>query len=650
MGATKQDNKDNRRFTQTSTFLVDEVDPYLDVSGNGHGASEEGQRANPFRVSSWAMEIGTLTLATAIIVAMFVTLGHYDNQVTPDWSINVNTVVSILTAILRACMLFVVANVIGQAKWSWFDKTRPLAHLERFDNASRGIFGSIQLLFTAPASLLAVVGTLLTIAAAAIGPFAQQAVKSVTCQQVLPGENATVPVTNYAYPSRFDSVYRTGAGTYDIGYSLKGNLLNGLANVSDDAVSPTCSSGNCTFAAHEGVTYASMGVCSLCLDTSSYINKTQAEDAEAGYGYNFSLPNGIFVGSYSNRYLGVSGDADFAEDLFEEYPDIYNATFAELSVLSFLGNYTTQYAEALSVSCMLYACLKNYHGYIEAGDLTEEVVSTVPAQVIYENAFYEEEGLTEMGNFTVVQEPCWLDDVAYDRSNFSLLANTARPANSSGDYAFDTVRLDDGRNYSVPYECLYKMPGTTTYALLVYMDETLFQGECFYYTGDSTALDCGDEWWIEPLQQQGNASLASVASIVDNFARAATNMFRPVGSSLYYNDWYHTTADVALGTVYATEVCVRFQWRWLLLPACLLALSALLLLATVLVDGLSRRRRPIWKSSLLPLLYYGFAQPPAVELDRAVDVRHLDAKSKKMPVHLSTLDGSVGFMVDSKHA
>lgn len=649
---------ENRHFTQTSTFLVDDVDPYLDTSGDAHAinTSEDKTRGNAFRVSSWALEIVTLALATGIIVAMFITLGMYDNQVTPDWSINVNTIVSILTAVLRACILFVVANVIGQAKWAWFDKTRPLAHIERFDNASRGIFGSFQLLVTAPGNLLALVGTLLTISAAAIGPFSQQAVKSVACQQVVRGENASVPVTHFVYPSRYDSVYRTGAGTYDIGYALKGKLLNGLANVSDDAVAATCSTGNCTFAAHGGVTYSSMGVCSQCLDTSAHINKTQAEGAAAGYGYNFSLPNGLYVGSWTNRYLAVSGDAGFAEeDMAGAYPDIYNATFAELSVLSFLGNYTTQDAEALSVSCMLYACLKNYHGYVEAGDLHEDVVEDVPARVIYDSAYYEREGLTERGNYTVVKEPCWLNDVAYDRTNFSLLTTTSspRPNNSTGAYAFETVLLDDddgGRhNYSVPLECLYKMPGSTTYALMVYMDTNLFQGQCFYYIGDSTALDCGDEWWVEPLQQQGNASLASVAAIVANLATAASNMFRPISSSLYYNEWWDMTADVALGRVHTTEVCVRFQWRWLVLPACLLAVSALLLLATLLADGLSRRRRPIWKSSLLPLLYYGFAQPPAVELGQAVDVRHLDAKSKKMPVHLSTMDGSVGFMVDSKH-
>lgn len=673
-----------RRFTQTSTFLVDEVDPYLDVSSPGASSADGGDdgrgTSSHFRVSSWALEIATLALAAALMVAMFATLGHYDARVTPAWSLNVNTVVSILTAVLRACMLFVVANVIGQAKWAWFDRTRPLAHLERFDNASRGIFGAFQLLATAPGNLLALVGTLLTISAAAIGPFSQQAVKSVACRQVLPGENASVPVTHWVYPSVYDVVYRTGAGTYDIGYSLKGNLLNGLANVSVDPVSATCSTGNCTFPSHgggggggdddsddDGVTYSTMGVCRQCLDTTSFLNVTQAEGAKEGYGYNYSLPNGLFVGQWENSYLAVSGDAGFAEALFaSEHPALWDATFGEIAVLSLLGDDASAGAAALSVSCMLYACLRNYHGAVEAGDLVETVVSTVPAPAVYPAGV--EYGAPNKANYTVVREPCWLGEAVYDRANFSLLEGTPRlvvpggnsssssssngtdaDADADFDYAFETILMDDGLNYSVPLECLYKMPGPMTYALLSYMDLTLFQGSCYFWTGDSDVLDCGTEWWIEPLWAAGNATLAATARILENFALAATNMLRPVGSTLYRDEWARRAASAAGGVVHTTEVCVRFQWRWLVLPAALVAASALLLLATVLADGLSSRRRPIWKSSLLPLLYYGFAQPPAVELGRAVDVRHLDAKSRKMPVHLSTRDGSVGFVVDSKH-
>ncbi|MBE3042247.1 DUF3176 domain-containing protein [Candidatus Bathyarchaeota archaeon] len=37
--------------------------------------------------------------------------------------------------------------MISQAKWPWFRQARPLRHIGTFDLASRGAWGSVQLLF-----------------------------------------------------------------------------------------------------------------------------------------------------------------------------------------------------------------------------------------------------------------------------------------------------------------------------------------------------------------------------------------------------------------------------------------------------------------------------------------------------------------------
>lgn len=42
---------------------------------------------------------------------------------------------------------FVITG-LGQFKWSWFRHPRPLSHLEIYDEASRGVWGSIALLWT----------------------------------------------------------------------------------------------------------------------------------------------------------------------------------------------------------------------------------------------------------------------------------------------------------------------------------------------------------------------------------------------------------------------------------------------------------------------------------------------------------------------
>lgn len=78
--------------------------------------------------------------------------------------------------------------------------------------------------------------------AAAIGPFSQQAVKTVGCVRVVEDEIATVPVSNYLNPAS-NAYYRTqtGAGPFDLDYSLKGILVNALSDVSDDALTATVS-------------------------------------------------------------------------------------------------------------------------------------------------------------------------------------------------------------------------------------------------------------------------------------------------------------------------------------------------------------------------------------------------------------------------
>jgi hypothetical protein len=47
------------------------------------------------------------------------------------------------------CLLVPLSNGLGQLKWAWFSdgKNRPLADLDTFDAASRGVIGSAQLIF-----------------------------------------------------------------------------------------------------------------------------------------------------------------------------------------------------------------------------------------------------------------------------------------------------------------------------------------------------------------------------------------------------------------------------------------------------------------------------------------------------------------------
>lgn len=80
------------------------------------------------------------------------------------------------------------------------------------------------------------VSALLTISAAAVGPFSQQATKTISCERVVKNDIATVPIANFIDPLTAYYRTQTSDAPYDLDYSLKGILTNALANGSDDAL------------------------------------------------------------------------------------------------------------------------------------------------------------------------------------------------------------------------------------------------------------------------------------------------------------------------------------------------------------------------------------------------------------------------------
>jgi hypothetical protein len=65
-----------------------------------------------------------------------------------DWAfaLSPNAVVSILGAVSRASLAFAISAAMSQEKWTWFRRSaRPLIDFDRFDEASKGPWGSIRL-------------------------------------------------------------------------------------------------------------------------------------------------------------------------------------------------------------------------------------------------------------------------------------------------------------------------------------------------------------------------------------------------------------------------------------------------------------------------------------------------------------------------
>lgn len=96
---------------------------------------------------SWGLEVSALAGTLGIGGAMIGLLARFNSQLVFEWNgITLNTIISILSVVMKALLLFSAAECIGQWKWILLHRTGTnLIDFERIDQASRGPLGCFNL-------------------------------------------------------------------------------------------------------------------------------------------------------------------------------------------------------------------------------------------------------------------------------------------------------------------------------------------------------------------------------------------------------------------------------------------------------------------------------------------------------------------------
>lgn len=580
----------------------------------------------------WLLEIVTVVTAVLLLGAVIGLLAYYDGKYMPKWpyDLNLTSVIALLTTFLRSAIVAAVAEIIGQIKWTWFtERRRPLHHLQDFDAASRSVLGSLRLMavvvwnmgFTS-AGLLGMSAAIVTIASLAVSPFLQQALKTSNCPQLDPSLHAAMPVANFVPGS--SGYFRVGAGSFQIEVDMKSTLIHGLTDPDSKnyQVEVQCSSGNCTWPDYgTGVTHASMAMCSMCMDTTDFVSGPTATG-------NLTLPDeGAFINYMpggTNMWVGSSNLSAY-ETLFDE--GMLAAAAVSLANVSMLLTTTapcnttrdattgipttvcphkvsqsnvTYYSgigDYVAAACVLYPCMQEYRATYTNNVLKETVVKSVPA--IPNRA--ETNDYVFAYNYTATQSPCVLDDGTwYDYANQSRAAHI--PGRTWANISASSALKDNGavKNASVPNACLYKMDGIYFAALSHFLSTDLFSGTCTYADLQSGQLNCGDAWWLPPLWGSMNATYASLEAAVRDFAWVVTGKFRMTGVGP--DD--PKRRELVRGAVYETSTCISFDRQWVSLPVVLVGACAVLL-GAMAVKNARDPEQPVWKGSVLPLLFFG---------------------------------------------
>uniref|UniRef100_A0A8H7MZH2 Uncharacterized protein n=1 Tax=Bionectria ochroleuca TaxID=29856 RepID=A0A8H7MZH2_BIOOC len=582
----------------------------------------------------WRLEFTVVFMSCGLLGAIFGVLYYNHDQEAAGWSLSgmsLNTLIALLSALLRAHILAIAEEVISQHKWIWQLTPRPISHLNFIDQASRGLWGSIIL----PARLRAwfsyiYVGCLIMVLSLGIGPFTQQASSTKSCIRNVTGATAAIPYTWGDFQisengKDADSLQRADPDYSEAIVRASSNSIS----ASSESLLSGCFTGNCSFPAVRGdIALSTLGICSRCINTTSYVRSDASARVMLPHermllivGFDKMETSTIATASRPAKDLEWAR-ADFDDDLRDVFrASITNHTFLGLTSFGCHIENSTAAVEncvrppaieeksipdfnVYSAACTFYFCMRHHKVDVKNGLLTETLITDSPG-------FYHPADTGLYRNIHVWKPVCAIGSETLDLT----FARTKSVSNESVQVELHgpgTERVD------IPWSanCTAHVRTQRSYAIRLAL--TMMEGVCSYPIHSQgppslslrvDLLRC-NPWNLYGLFNDGLASFFTTSETMSRVATAISDRMREIAAKRGF--WVlkgelpgpdHLGGFIK-GDVHYTTICTRFQWRWLLGPALLLLMTIGFLAHAVTRSVVRRGREPLWKSSILPALCF----------------------------------------------
>jgi hypothetical protein len=543
-------------------------------------------------------EILAAILSAATLIALVVVLAKFDGTPQPTWKhVSLNTVISWLSTISKACIIFAVSEALGQLKWVWFaQKTQPLLNLRTFDSASRGFYGSAELIWTLRCRHFAIWGGLAVILALGFDPFTQNLLHYYpnmvenTSQRALLA-NASLydtagPPTAHAALVWVDPV-------------LKANVYSSLFN--NDQSRPwsipqyACGSSNCTWDP-----IASLEARAVCSSVTEYLDMScDSKVAEnltwAGQpNCTITLPSNTtawFI-PYRDEYASIS----IAAVLPDQALVYKNATFPPIQMIAPYDFDPSVESPGegkwQAMECSIEPIVRSFNATVRDNVYREETLA-----VWTESFFSWERNWTSVTTGLYFQPP-WGSEFGISRDSQFMLGSSA-------------------------------IMGITDFF------NSLFYGQFFLQTLNSVVFKTRESSIYAPsdliqAMALGNITGCDVRSVeklecaMKNVAQAMSKTFRDsayveVNSEL-------SRANMTVGRAMTSVSYIQVRWEWIVLPGLVWVLGVGTLAGTIWKTR--RAQVPKWKNDPIPLmfLYQDGSEKRGVSLDKVHRANNLSMR------------------------
>ncbi|KAH7116112.1 hypothetical protein B0J11DRAFT_584144 [Dendryphion nanum] len=220
----------------------------------------------------WWWEFLSWGIGTCALAAIGTLLYLYRNKPVASWNFELRlaTVIAALSQVAQTALMVSVSSSIGQLKWPSLRRTRPIADIRYFDEATRGASGSALLLWKtlcAGRIPFASVGAIVTILMLAFSSFTQQ---SVTIK--LRTVDSGLKTASVNRVLMYDDVGGANSALYDTRHQTVFDQERGAAATLgwiQNYLSPSNSSASCPTDYCTWKDYTTLAMCAYTEDVSS---------------------------------------------------------------------------------------------------------------------------------------------------------------------------------------------------------------------------------------------------------------------------------------------------------------------------------------------------------------------------------------------
>ncbi|KAF3803539.1 hypothetical protein GCG54_00004710 [Colletotrichum gloeosporioides] len=415
---------------QSLTANISPVQPSRRSEVEGFDARSRTSSTTSFSLGEyhWTIEASAIILSISSMVVILILLPVYENEPLSSWTLPVsfNVIISVLGSTSRAALAFAISACVSQGKWNWYRKRSDNVMIfDRFEEASRGPWGSLRLLWWTKVRHWTALGALSAVFLVVFEPFLQAVVTFSGEELVLVGTANTTGIgrtQNLRSGSWIKTNFRgilsdegstMGAIEFDsvrpnYDFDALSAICEGFSNLSTtDNHKPafTCSTVNCTWPV-----YASLAVCRGCDDVSSHITRFSGNapldnDTIFSTSYGFSgrssglasytgyeiksqnlemtKPNGLIsewlpYGETRRAELATQSTCNPGKTVSFHHLKTLIISFSMLKVSpSYLNNSQRWESTAVTAKeCALYFCTNIYRSVVEQTVLKEAVLGS----------------------------------------------------------------------------------------------------------------------------------------------------------------------------------------------------------------------------------------------------------------------------------